>query len=135
MRTVPVVVAGVLADQMEEVTFAENHHVIEQLAPQGTYEPFRVPVLPWRPRRGAHLFDAQMLHSCVEGGAVDSIAVADLTRGRKAVTNAPMTASTSASITPGSRTQVLLSPANRSRGSGTLVSRRLSLRPAKHRAK
>lgn len=36
---------------------------------------------------------------------------------------------TSASITPGSRPQALLSPANRSRGSDTLVCRRVSLRP------
>src|SRR5579863_4636872 len=62
---------------MEEMTLAEHHHVIEQLAPQGTYEPFRVPILPWRPRCDTHLFDTKMSHSCVEGRTVDSVAVAD----------------------------------------------------------
>ena len=58
-----------------------------------------------------------------------------LARGRKAATNGPMTASTSASITPGSRPLAFLSPANRSRGSDTLVHRRLFLRPEKRLTK
>src|SRR5450631_1684667 len=61
--------------------------------------------------------------------------VTTLAREQKAATNEPMTASTSASITPGSRPQVLLSPANRSRESDTLVCRRVSLRPAKRLTK
>jgi hypothetical protein len=62
---------------MEEMTLAEHRHLIEQLAPQGTYEPFRVPILPWRPRCRTHLFDTKISHSCVEGRTVDSVTVAD----------------------------------------------------------
>ena len=46
VRAVLVVVAGVPADQVEEITLTDHDHVIEQLSTKGAYPPFRVPVLP-----------------------------------------------------------------------------------------
>jgi|HubBroStandDraft_3_1064219.scaffolds.fasta_scaffold743138_1 hypothetical protein len=52
VRAVVVVVAGVLADQVEEMTLPEHDHMIKQLSTKGTHPPFRVSVLPaagaWR---------------------------------------------------------------------------------------
>jgi len=43
VRAVLVVVAGMPADQVEEMTLTEHDHVIEQLSTKGAYPPFRVP--------------------------------------------------------------------------------------------
>jgi hypothetical protein len=64
---------------MEEVTLAKHDHVVEQFSTKGAYPPFRAPILPWRSRRGAQLFDAEVSHSRVKGRSVDSVAVADQT--------------------------------------------------------
>lgn len=46
VRAILVVVAGVLADQVEEVTLTEHDHVIEQFSTKGAHPAFRVPILP-----------------------------------------------------------------------------------------
>ncbi len=43
-----VVVGGVLADQVQEMTLAKHDHVLEQLSTKGAHPPFRVAVLPGR---------------------------------------------------------------------------------------
>jgi hypothetical protein len=53
VRAVLIVVAGVPADQVEEITIPEHDHVIEQLSTKGAYPPFRVSVLPGASWRGA----------------------------------------------------------------------------------
>src|ERR1700690_3085063 len=65
VRAVLVVVRGVLADQVQEMTLAKHDHVTKQLSTKGAYPPFRVPVLPGGFRRGAELFDTEVSASRV----------------------------------------------------------------------
>jgi hypothetical protein len=44
VRAVLVVVGGVVADQVQEMTLTTHDHVIEQLSTKGAYPPFRVAV-------------------------------------------------------------------------------------------
>jgi hypothetical protein len=44
VRTVPVVVPGVLSQHHSQVPLAEDQHVVEALAPQRAHEPLRVGV-------------------------------------------------------------------------------------------
>ena len=77
VRAALVVVGGVLADQVQELTLTKHDHVLEQLSTKGAYPPFRVVVLPRGFRRGAELFDTKVSDSRVEGPAVDCDAVAN----------------------------------------------------------
>src|ERR1019366_3388427 len=79
VRAVLVVVGGVLADQVQEMTLTEHNHVIEELSTKSAYPPFGVAILPRGPRRGAELFDPKVSHSRVEGPAEDCVAVANQT--------------------------------------------------------
>src|SRR3984957_18170637 len=79
VRAVLVVVGGVLADQVQEMTLSKHDHVIEQLSTKGAYPPFRVAVLPRGFGRGAELFDTKVSDSRVEGPAVDCVAIANQT--------------------------------------------------------
>ena len=54
---------------------AEDDHVIQALAADGSDEPFDVCPLPRRPRRRQHLFDAHRLHLLDEVLAEDPIAI------------------------------------------------------------
>jgi hypothetical protein len=51
MRTVAVVVPGVLGQDAAEVLLAEDQHVVQALAPQCSHEAFRVGVIPHRQLR------------------------------------------------------------------------------------
>jgi hypothetical protein len=51
VRTVLVVVPGVLGQHLSQVPLAEDQHVVQALVPQRAHEPLRVGVRPRRPDR------------------------------------------------------------------------------------
>jgi hypothetical protein len=52
VRPVTVAVPRVLGQDLAEVLLAEDQHVVQALAAEGSHEPFREGVRPWRPDRG-----------------------------------------------------------------------------------
>ena len=53
----------------------EHDDVIQALSPNGAHKSFAVWILPRRPRRNRHFFDAHSLDACLEIVPVDSIAI------------------------------------------------------------
>ena len=47
MRARFVIVGAILCQQMEQVTFAEHHDMVEALASDRSDQPFNMTVLPW----------------------------------------------------------------------------------------
>ena len=46
VRARPIVVGGVIRQQMAEVPFSQHHDMVEALAPDRANQPFDMPVLP-----------------------------------------------------------------------------------------
>ena len=67
LRTLPVAVLDVLAEQGFEVTSSEDEHSVEAFSPGGALDSFGDGVRPWRPNRGLDDPDALCGEDGVEG--------------------------------------------------------------------
>ena len=77
VRPVPVVMAGVLAEDRSQVPFVEDEHPVSALGPRGADPSLGIAVRLWRPRRGLHYFQALAGDHLVEGGRELRVAVPD----------------------------------------------------------
>src|ERR1035437_5730102 len=75
MRPAPMVVGDEVLKVSIQTALAEYDHVIQALAANGPDHAFDIGVLPWRPRRRKHLFDAHGLHLVDEVLAEDPIPI------------------------------------------------------------
>ena len=77
-----VVVEEVVTQQAAQMGFVQHHDVVEALAAEGADEPFRVRILPRRPRRRLDFMDPHGLDSARERDPVHRIAIAqEVSRG------------------------------------------------------
>jgi hypothetical protein len=72
-----VVIFLIRFEQMSKVPLAKHNDMVEAIPPDGSYEPFRTPVLPWRPRRDWPISYSHRLQPTENGLAIDAITVAN----------------------------------------------------------
>jgi hypothetical protein len=77
VRAVPVVVAGVLAEDRSKVPFVVDEHPVGALGSGGPYPSFGVTVRARGPRRGLDYRHARTGEDLVEGGGELGVAVPD----------------------------------------------------------
>src|SRR6266516_210264 len=77
VRAVPVVVAGVLAEDRSQVPLAVDNHPVGALGSGAAYPPFGVTVGSWRPRRGLGYIHALASEDLIEGASELGAAVPD----------------------------------------------------------
>src|ERR1035437_539224 len=75
MCPAPMVVVNEALKVSIQAALAKYDHVIQALAANGPDHTFDIGVLPWRPRRRKHLFDAHGLHLVDEVLAEDPIPI------------------------------------------------------------
>ena len=77
MRTVDVVVIGVLGQYRYQLPTSEDQHPIQQLTSNGPHPSLRIGVRPWRPyRRDEHL-DGLGREDSIERGGELGVAIAE----------------------------------------------------------
>ena len=86
VRSVFVVVAGVLTDQAQKVAFAEHDQMVQQLASQRSDESLGVPILPRRSRSDEQRLRPKPADPLVEALTVNAISLANQT----ALTSGPV---------------------------------------------
>jgi hypothetical protein len=74
---VPVVMAGVLAEDRSKVPFVVDEHPVGALGSRGWYPTLGIAVRPWRPRWSPDNLDALAGEDLVEGAGELGVAVAD----------------------------------------------------------
>src|SRR5437773_12407377 len=77
VRAVPVVVAGVFAEDRSEMPFVVDQHPVGALGSCGVNPPFGVTVGSWRPRRGLGYLHALVGEDLIEGAGELGVAVPD----------------------------------------------------------
>ena len=71
------IVADVSSHEPDEMTCAENHHVLNELATAAADPPLRGSVLPWAAKRSANGFCARCLDELDDRSVKAEVAVAD----------------------------------------------------------
>ena len=56
---------------------AKHNDIVQAIPPDRADQPFRIPVLPWRPRRYRPVTNAHRLKTADENVTVDGVAVTD----------------------------------------------------------
>ena len=82
VATVLVIVADVSSHEPDEMTCAENHDVLKELATAAADPPLRSSVLPWAAKRSANGFCARCFDELDDRSAKDEIAIEDFGTGR-----------------------------------------------------
>ena len=77
VRAHPIVVAGVIRQQMAEMPFPQHHDMVEALASDRADQPFNMTVLPWRAWRDRPVANAHGSQPPGDRGAIRSVAVTD----------------------------------------------------------
>src|SRR3989475_8947268 len=85
MRASPVIVGEVAGQDAAQVAYAENHNVIQTLAPDRAYKSLREGLLPRAVRRREDFLDPHALYSVPKLLAVDLVTVAQEIGGRGVV--------------------------------------------------
>jgi hypothetical protein len=77
MCAIATVILHVRKEYVAEVSLAEDDDMIKAFASDRTDQPFSMPILPWRSRRGWSVANAHGAKPPFEKRAVDAIAIAD----------------------------------------------------------
>jgi hypothetical protein len=77
MRTVNVVVIGVLSQHRLQLSASEDEHPVQHLPPNGPDPSLRVGIRPWRPHRSAQHLDPFSGKHCIERRGELRIPIAD----------------------------------------------------------
>ena len=77
VATVLMIVADVSSHEPDEMTRAENHDVLKELATAAADPPLRSSVLPWAAKRSANGFCARCFDELDDPSAKDEVAIED----------------------------------------------------------
>ena len=77
MRSPVMIIIEVAREKAFEMAFAQHEHMVQTVAPDAAYQPFRERILPRTARCGDDLFDTQTIDATSKLNSVNAIAITE----------------------------------------------------------